>query len=393
MPLTLPDGRPAMDGWSLDRRRRHVNHGSYGAVPIAAQQHRNRLREEMEASPLTWFVAQPTAVAESRVAVARFLSVPAEELAFVGNASAGITTVLSSMHLAPGDDIVVTDHGYGSVLAAARRWAGRAGAQVRTARIPLDADADTAHDAVVNEFSDRTRLVIVDQITSGTARYLPTIRVAQTARARGIATLVDAAHAPGMLDRPSADFEGEYWVGNLHKFACAPRAVSALLARGAHADALEPLIDSWGTGLAYPQRFDIQGTQDLTAAIASPTSFDYIEASWGWGRARAYMKALADYAEQILADAVSAVTGCDARVDVGTPVPAMRLVGLPPGLADDPRAAGLLRDRVSAELDLEAAFTSFSGVGRIRLSTHVYNTAADYEYFAECIPVIAGWAR
>lgn len=155
-----------------------------------------------------------------------------------------------------------------------------------------------------------------------------------------------------------------------------------------------PLIDSWGAPDPYPDRFDQQGTLDATNYLAAQTALDFVDSTWGWDTARRYMDELASYGERVVAAAVTALTGEDARVDVGMPVPGMRLVRLPDGLADSRVAADALRDRAAAELGVEAAFTAFGGIGYVRLSAHLYNTAADYEYFAErCVPLLGEWAR
>lgn len=393
-PLTLGDGRPASAAWTLDPTKRHINHGSFGAVPIVAQEHQQALRREMEAAPLTWFPALPAKVGAARVGIADFLGADAGQLALVPNASAGASVVFTSLPVTTGLEIVVTDHGYGAVTMGAERLARRWGGTVRTARIPLDADAQTAHDAVVAEFSDRTALVVMDQITSPTARLLPVQQIAATARAAGIPTLVDAAHVPGLYANPMDDLDCDFWVGNLHKFGCSPRGAAVLVARSPLAQELYPLIDSWGAPAAFPERFDTQGTVDVTSYLAASTSLAFIEDTWGWDSARAYMTALADYAVEVVADAVSAITGEDSHVDVGMPVNALRLVKLPTGLATSHATADGLRDRVSAELGIEGAFTSLGGTGYVRLSTHVYNTPEDFEHFAEhAVPVLARWAE
>ena len=392
-PLTLGDGRPATAGWTLDPTKRHINHGSFGAVPIVAQEHQQALRREMEAAPLTWFPALPAKVGAARVGIADFLGASVDQLAMVPNASAGASVVFSSLPVQGGLEIIVTDHGYGAVTMGAERLARRWGGTVRTARIPLDADAQTAHDAVVAEFSDRTALIVMDQITSPTARLLPVQQIATTARAAGIPTLVDAAHVPGLYADPMRDLDCDFWVGNLHKFGCAPRGAAVLVARSPLAQELYPLIDSWGSPYPFPQRFDTQGTVDVTSYLAAATSLGFIEDMWGWSAARDYMTELADYAVEVVADAVTAITGEDSHVDVGMPVNALRLVKLPTGLATTHATADGLRDRVSAELGVEGAFTSLDGIGYVRLSTHVYNTPEDFEHFAEhAVPVLARWA-
>ncbi|WP_405996816.1 aminotransferase class V-fold PLP-dependent enzyme [Streptomyces sp. NBC_00829] len=392
-PLRLRNGQAASAGWSLDPLVKHVNHGSFGAVPLVAQDEQNRLRRQMEAAPVHWFSRLPRKIATARTAVAEFLQVATEDLALVPNASAGASVVYANLPHRQGGEILVTDHGYGAVTMGAERLARRWGGRVRTARVPLDAAPDTAFDAVVTELSEATGLVVIDQITSPTARWMPVERIAAEAGRRGIPVLVDGAHVPGLAPAPLAGLDCDFWVGNLHKFGCAPRGTAALVARTELSERLYPLIDSWGAADRFPDRFDTQGTVDATSYLATPTALGFIEDTWGWGTARAYMRRLADYAEQVVGAAFAEVTGEDCTVDVGMPVDAMRLVRLPAGLATTRPEADALRDRVARELDVACAFTSFGGVGYVRLSTHVYNTAADFEYFAErVVPVLAGWS-
>jgi len=393
-PLLLPDGRPAAGAWSLDPAQRHLNHGSFGAVPLVAQERQQVLRAEMERSPVVWFPALPQRIAAARVELAAFLHVDADDLALVPNASAGASVVYAALTPRRGGEIVVTDHGYGAVTMGAERLARRWGGSVRTARVPLDAGEDEAYEAVVASMGEATDLVVVDQITSATARRLPVERIGAEARSRGIPVLVDGAHAPGLIESPLAEATYDFWTGNLHKWGCAPRGTAALVARGPLRDGLHPLIDSWGAPDPYPDRFDQQGTVDATSYLAAPTALAFVDTTWGWPAARRYMDRLADYGARVIGAAFAELTGADSAVDVGMPVPGMRLVRLPDGLGRTRVEADALRDRVAEGLGVEAAFTSFDGVGYLRLSAHVYNTAADYEYFAgECVPVLGEWAR
>ncbi|MEU9152890.1 aminotransferase class V-fold PLP-dependent enzyme [Streptomyces sp. NPDC048417] len=393
-PLLLPDGGPAADAWSLDPALKHLNHGSFGAVPLVAQARQARLRAEMERAPVVWFPELPGRLAATRVELADFLHVDAGDLALVPNASAGASVVYNALARRRGGEIVVTDHGYGAVTMGAERLARRWGGRVRTARVPLGADEDEAYEAVAAEIGEATDLVVVDQITSATARRLPVERIGAEARRQGIPVLVDGAHAPGLLGTPLADATYDFWTGNLHKWGCAPRGTAALVARGPLRDRLHPLIDSWGAQDPYPDRFDQQGTLDATSYLAAPTSLDFVECTWGWSAARRYMDRLADYAAHVIGAAFTRLTGDDSRADVGMPVPGMRLVRLPDGLGRSRIEADALRDRVARELAVEAAFTSFDGIGYLRVSAHVYNTPADYEHFAEkYVPVLGNWAR
>ncbi|MER5433258.1 aminotransferase class V-fold PLP-dependent enzyme [Streptomyces sp. NPDC002588] len=394
-PPALPDGRPALHAWTLDPGLRHLNHGSFGGVPAVAQERQNALRAEMERAPVVWFSTLPERLAEARTEIAGRLRTDAKDLALVPNASAGASVVFAALAARPGGDIVVTDHGYGAVTMGAERLARRWGSRVRTARVPLAADADEACRAVLAEVDDEVALIVLDQITSATARRLPVDRVGAEAARRGITLLVDGAHAPGLLAAPLAGLDCDAWVGNLHKWGCAPRGSAVLVARGPLRDELYPLIDSWGAAEPFPDRFDHQGTLDVTGCLAASTALRFVDDTWGWDTARRYMDELAEYGARVIAEAFARAAGAPPEpVDVGMPVPGMRLVRLPDGLGTSRLAADALRDRAPAELGVEAAFTSFDGLGYLRLSAHVYNTPEDYEHFAaDCVPAVARWAR
>lgn len=393
-PMLNPDGEPAIADWSLDQGVRHLNHGSFGAVPLVAQRVQMGFRQMMDENPLAWFTGLPVRVAAARSEIAGYLATDPGLTALVPNASAGVTVVFANIPTSLGMEIVITDHTYGAVAMGAQRLARRHDGAVRIARIPLDADTAAATELVMAEVTDRTSLIVIDQVTSATGRKMPAGAISEAGRKLGVPVLVDAAHAPGLTAEPLEGIDADFWVGNLHKFACAPRGTAALVASGSLTQRLNPLIDSWGAPYPFPERFDHQGTLDVTGYLAASASFDAIEQRYGWDSARAYMERLGDYAETIVSDAMSEATGLDARVDVGMPVFALRLIRLPELLATNPDDAADLRNHLAVTARVETGITSWRGQGFLRLSTHVYNTPEDYEDFVEhVVPLIADLGR
>jgi isopenicillin-N epimerase len=369
--------------WALDPSVRHLNHGSFGAVPRVALERQQTLREEMETNPDDWFRRLPERVGQARATLARWLRVPAEATALVPNASAGVSTVLNSLALPRDSEVLVTDHAYGAVAMGVTRAAARAGARTRTLHIPLTATAEEIAAVFADALTPATSLVVVDQITSATARLFPVAEITRLAHAAGAKVLVDGAHAAGMLPDPvGAAGDADFWVGNLHKWCCAPRGTAALVARGPDAQELWPLTDSWGAPYPFPRRFDEQGTMDHTAWLTAPGALEFVEETYGWDAARAGMTKLAEVAQGILADALHT----DPAEAAGAPAPAMRLVPLPAEVATGHEASPVLQRRIAAVTGCETAITSFDGRGFLRLSAHVYNTAADYEHLAERLP-------
>lgn len=394
--LLTRSGAPAKSQWTLSGDRIHLNHGSFGAVPALVQKAQAELKQQMEDNPVAWFADLPDLVEDARKEVAEQLGAAPAETVLVQNATAGLSTVYKSLNGGEVQGpIFVTDHGYGAVTMGAKRWAERLGVPLEVIRIPLAASPTQVLHLVEDALTETQGALIIDQITSPTALAFPVREICRMARRHGVLSIVDAAHAPGLIDNPVADLECDFWVGNLHKFACTPRGSAALVVKN---DALRqrvfPLIDSWGTPLPYPERFKVQGTLDATALLAAPAAFRFIAQEFGWSAVRAHIEDMVTVGQKVTAEAFGSQTGQDHFPDVGCPAPGMRLVRLPDGLVSQHSEADALRHRLVRELAAEVGVTSFNGAGYLRLSAHAYTTRGDYEELVGAVvPRLLEWAR
>lgn len=373
----------------MDPATVHLNHGSFGAVPREVLAHQRRLHSRIEGSPLAWYADLPDRIADARTQIAPLVGARAQDTVFVPNASGAATVVFNSLQLAPGSQILVTDHGYGAVRMGARRLAQRFGAELRTLHVPLLAGPAEVIAIFDEAITASTRLVVLDQVTSPTASRLPTREITRLAHERGARVLVDGAHGPGLIDAPAEAAGGDWWFGNLHKWTCAPHGAAVLVTQAPDRDDLWPLIDSWAAQESYPQRFDSQGTIDMTPYLSAATAWEFIEREYGWQRTRETMAVLADYGARVIADALAPHVDGDPLVDLPSPVASMRLIRLPRGLLRDQREADALRTAILRSTSVECAFTSVDNEGFLRLSAHLYTEPADAEAFVErCVPLI-----
>ncbi|WP_233711988.1 aminotransferase class V-fold PLP-dependent enzyme [Kribbella turkmenica] len=375
--MTVLSPRP--DLWTLDPGVLHLNHGSYGGVPRRTQDLMAALRAETEANPMLWFRSVAARLTASRLALASYLGTDPEGFALVPNASAGITAALATLPIPAGSRIVLTNHAYGAVRYAAERTARARQADVVVVDVPLEADDETVV-SLISAALDRASVLVVDQISSATAMVFPIAALVGACHDRGVAVVVDGAHAPGLIDAPAAD-GADFWTGNFHKWPASPRATAGLVVAEKWRPATLPLIVSWSEyDERLPERFDMQGTYDYVPWIAAPESLRVL-AEVQWPVRRSQLSDLVDEGARVVAKALG--TGV---AEIARPAATMRLVEVPATV--DLTAGEALKERVSRELKAEITLTGFDGRGFIRLSAHAYNSLRDYELLAERLPTV-----
>lgn len=372
--------------FSLDAGTAYLNHGSFGAVPISVQRAQQRLRDETERNPMSFFgpPGLTDRIVHTRRHVAQFLGADPEGSALVPNTTSGVSLVLQSVRLQPGDEVLLTDHGYGSNALATRRQCRRDGATARTVALPVDAgDAEVVSRIRSALRPGRTKLLIVDQLTSPTAKVLPVREVVAAAREHEIPVLVDAAHVPGMLpvevDRIGADF----WVGNLHKWAYAPRGTALLVVAQPWRRRMEPLVVSWEQDAGFPLSVEFHGTVDYTSWLSAPAGLFTLR-TLGVDTVRSHNSALAAYGQRVVGDALG-LAPTDLP-DPGAAEASMRVLPLPSGVATTYPEAHALRQHIAEKLATEVAVNAWGGRGWLRLSAQVYNRAEEYDRLAQHLP-------
>jgi isopenicillin-N epimerase len=389
-PAPIPGARLL---FSLDPGVSYLNHGSFGAVPVGVQRAQQRLRDEIEANPQRFHTqGMVDRIVHTRRHVAAFLGADPDGSALMPNTTAAVSLVLQSVRLQPGDEVLLTDHGYGAVALAARRECRRAGATARTVALPLGAaDAEVVARVRAALRPGRTRLLIVDQIASATATAFPVREIAAAARQHEIPVLVDAAHVPGMLPVEVATIGADFWVGNLHKWAFAPRGTALLAVAPAWRRRIEPLVVSWEHDQGFPLSVELQGTLDYTPWLAAPTGLFTLR-TLGWEAVRAHNAALAAYGQRVVGAALGLSPSELPRP--GTPEVAMRIVPLPAGLATTTPEAVALRQHIADKLATETAVNAWGGRGLLRLSAQIYNRADEYDRLADRLPqLLSGYQR
>jgi isopenicillin-N epimerase len=318
------------------------------------------------------------ALDSARAVAATFLVCDPSGLVFVPNATTAVNSVLAASGLEAGDEVVVMDVGYAPLRPALERACERAGARVIEAQLPaeIDGEADVVN-AIMSALTQNTRLAVLDHVASSTGLVSPIERLVAMLRARGVLVMVDAAHAPGMLDVNLEQLGADFWTGNFHKWCCAPPGAAALYVAPQHRGRIEPLVGSHGLSEGFPLSFSWTGTADYTSYLCVPAALDVME-SLGWARVRAYNRTLAHRGADLVATALR--TSIPVR-----PALLGSLVSVPLSerVADEPDA---IAARIADELKAEVAVTLWKRRPLIRLSAHVHNHLGEYEGLAEDLP-------
>lgn len=390
----MPSNSPFAREWTIDPSVDFLNHGCYGCCPRAVLEHQAELRVEMERQPLEFLTRRLPALHDAaREALAAFVGADAEGMVAVPNATTGVSTVLRALEgeLGAGDELLTTDHAYNACKNAIDWLAAKSGARVVVARVPFPLrDASEVVEAVLGGATERTRVALIDHITSPTALVLPVAEIIAALAARGIDTLVDGAHAPGQLALDLRALGAAWYTGNCHKWICSPKVAAFLWAREDKREALRPLVVSHGHNTRRPGRsrlhdeFDWQGTGDPTPFLCVPEALRVIGAMvpGGWDEVRSRNHELALAGRRLVADALGVELPCpDAMIGsmAATPLsPGPR----PPADGEDP-----LHDALLVQFRIEVPVQSWPGPpGRaLRISAQLHNELAQYERLAAAL--------
>jgi isopenicillin-N epimerase len=368
----------------------HLNHGSFGACPRAVLQAQQALRAELEREPTDFLWRRlPSRLAAARAALGAFVGARADDLAFVTNATAGVNTVLRSLTWQAGDEILMTDHTYGACRKAVEFSAVRQGARVVVARVPFPLDdAQAIEDALLGAVTPRTRLALLDHVTSPTGLVLPLERLVPALTERGVDALVDGAHALGMLPLDLERLGAAYYTANAHKWLCAPKGCAFLHVRADRQARVHPLVISHGYDAAatcsrFREEFDWVGTHDPTPWLVLPDCLRYLEQQvpGGWLALMAHNRALVRAARTLLCDALEVAAPCapellGALASVPLPAPTP---GAPAARLDHEGLMDWLRARGVASWSFPWPCPS----GKLlRLSAQLYNDLDQYAYLA-----------
>jgi len=382
--------------WPLDPDVTFLNHGSYGVCPRPVLAAQRRYQDLMEREPVRWFLSEQERLLDAaRDALGGLINASPGDIGWTPNATISIATVLFSLGLEPGDQVLVNSHEYMSVVNELGRMSARHAVECVVADLPLRPGSDDQLvEALLASVTERTRLAIVSQVTSPSAMILPVERITRELQARGVEVLIDGAHGPGQVETDLARLGADFYAADLHKWVCTPKGAGVLWVREDHQHRVRPLALS---SRAHSERsdrgrflrdFDYMGTDDHTPMIATRDAIAFMSSQHpeGFPGVMRRNHDLACRARRLVCEAI----GVEPPVPESL-VPSMASIPLPPlpdhlagiePVFDDP-----LQDRLVERHSIQIPVwtNSLTGERSMRLSVQLYNTPEQYERLAEVL--------
>ena len=375
--------------WLLRPEVTFLNHGSFGATPQCVLDEQDHWRRRIEAEPVELLSRRrPELIDVAKKSVGEFLGMNIEDFGFVTNATEGINAVLRSLPFSAGDELLTTNHVYNAVRQAMRYVCRRTDATYREIDVPIPvSSASQVAQRILSQLGPRTRLLVLDHVTSPTGLVFPVEAVVAECNARGIDVLLDGAHAPGMLPLHVPDSGAAYYAGNLHKWCGAPKGTGFLWVRPDRQSPIHPLVISHHLDEGFAHEFGWQGTRDWAACLAVPRGLAFF-AQLGWDRVRTHNHQMATWAQGLLSRqwGTEPISPLD-----GSLLGSLAAVPLPPPLHRMNDAQGqALQQRLYSEFRIEVPLMHWCGRWLLRVSCQVYNVPEDYERVVAVIGELAG---
>ncbi|WP_437194082.1 aminotransferase class V-fold PLP-dependent enzyme [Planctomicrobium sp. SH527] len=375
--------------WRLTPGVTYLNHGSFGPSPVAVQNARLELLQELQGNPMDFLVRRmPELIRQSTTELARFLNASPDNVVLQPNATFAMNVVAANVALEPGDEVLLNDHEYGAVIRIWGQKCQAAGARTVLARLPYPLESkESIVDAIMAQVTARTRLIVLSHVTSPTALILPVKEVCERARHLKIPVCIDGPHAPLHVPVNLNELDCDFYTASCHKWLSAPFGSGFLYVRSRLKQGLKPGVVSWGRSLngespSWKDEFDWQGTYDATPNLAIPAAIAFFK-EIGAKTFRSRTHELAAYVRQRLIEKVGArPISPDSNDWYGS----MVAVELP--IDDDQTLPGKvhpLQQWLWEQHQIEVPVVRWKEKTLVRVSAHLYNSQSEMDHLVEAV--------
>jgi selenocysteine lyase/cysteine desulfurase len=230
--------------FTVDRSMINLNNGGVCPSPKVVQDAVRRYLEYSNHAPAyhMWRHLEPM-VEGVRIRLARTFGCDPEEMAITRNASEALENCQFGIDLEPGDEVLTTDQDYGRMLTTWDQRARRENIVIN--KFPFVTPPKSMQDLVdmfEERITPRTKVIHFCHVVNLTGQIFPVKEISQMARARGIETIVDGAHAFAHFPFKRDDLDCDYYGTSLHKWLLAPIGTGFLYVKRDKIEKLWPLM-------------------------------------------------------------------------------------------------------------------------------------------------------
>ncbi|WP_298391481.1 aminotransferase class V-fold PLP-dependent enzyme [Flavobacterium sp.] len=367
----------------LDNTITFLNHGSFGASPKPIFTEYQRLQLELESDPVNFIQKKlPVYLKEAKKPFADFIGCAAEDFFFTPNPTFAINTVMRSLNLQPGDEILATNHEYGAMDRTWNFYCKKSGAKYIRQEISLPI---LSKEQIIEEFwkgySSNTKVIFLNHISSSSALIFPVKEICDKAKQLGLITIVDGAHVPGHIELNIKELNPDFYTGTLHKWMLAPKGSSFLYVKKEFQADIDPLVVSWGYESLAPSesRFldyhEYQGTNDHSTYLSTPKVIQFLEENNWKEKSKVCRKMVLDnyqrFCDLVRTKPICPITeeflGQMASIPIRTEKPME------------------LKDLLYSKYKIQIPIMPLNGAFYMRYSINVYNTQEDLEVLYRAI--------
>lgn len=262
-----------------------LNFGSFGACPKPVFEKYQQFQLELEQEPVYFVTSKGLKYLEqSREALGQFINCHKNDVVYVTNPSYAVNAVAKSFKLQEGDEVLTTDLEYGACDKTWSYYCKKAGARYIRQHIPLPLESKEHFiEFFFKGITAKTKLIFLSHITSTTALRFPVEEICSIAKAKGILTFVDGAHAPGHIPLDVQKINADFYTGACHKWMMTPKGSSFLYVRKELQHLVDPLVISWGYDAMFPSDstfidyHQMNGSRDFSAFLTIPTAIEFMK--------------------------------------------------------------------------------------------------------------------
>jgi isopenicillin-N epimerase len=392
--MNLPNYSPLIQHWKLNKNIVYLNHGSFGATPTKVLEKQLQLQMENEAEAIEFYIDKlPNLINTSKAALANYVGTDSNNIVFIQNTTTGVNTILNSLTANEGDEWLTTNHAYGACVHAFKHFATKHKCNVVTAIIdyPIISE-DAILEAIEKSITPKTTIALMDYVTSASAIILPIKKIIDLLHSKGIKVIVDAAHAPGMVDFNIEVLQPDFFIANCHKWICSPKGSAFIYVAPQHQPSVNPLVISHyndtneGEATHWSNQFMWDGTHDYSAYICVKDALEYMPAliDGGWDAIKKHNHELVWAAANKIATALQ-VTLPVPKAMVG----AICNIPMPDGVAAAKKFHSnvALKDTLFHKYKIEVPIFMFPTAPTqwLRISAQLYNSMEQYDYLLACL--------